>query len=394
NNHWSSMDAFTGNRGTGNEPDYVFIDATPGKQYTASNYTNNRNGQTNTYENVNIQNVVKGPNHIEAVLDGEGGYWLPPAGNGTTSIEIVSEIGFQEYEVEVIARLQDTDGSEELIPEIKLSGLPEGAVVMLDGVKLSSQDGVFVIANPEISEDGMSSKATVTVRVPGGSGSLNPTAEASSREKSGGDVGTGSNALGEGNNEGNPENMASGISAFGLDPDNDGEELSLSENDAGLGMGISAFSIRMAPTDTFEEEGRQTGEGAYASLLDSEDDDWADGEHEVSTDVQNGANKLVESDDALAAGPSVPETTQDSEPILEQDLNLGEVLDELAAEDDLDDILDSALNDHESKVPDEGTMVGREDQSENQDDASVNSNADTVISRKADGPAGSGRLVG
>src|SRR5690606_31297968 len=73
---------------------------------------------------------------------------------------------------------------------------------------------------------------------------------------------------------------------------------------------------------------------------------------------------------------------------------LGEVLDELAAEDDLDDILDSALNDHESKVPDEGTMVGREDQSENQDDASVNSNADTVISRKADGPAGSGRLVG
>src|SRR5690606_8333862 len=147
NNHWSSMDAFTGNRGTGNEPDYVFIDATPGKQYTASNYTNNRNGQTNTYENVNIQNVVKGPNHIEAVLDGEGGYWLPPAGNGTTSIEIVSEIGFQEYEVEVIDRLHDTDGSEELISEIKLSGLPEGAVVMLDGVKLSSQDGVFVIAN-------------------------------------------------------------------------------------------------------------------------------------------------------------------------------------------------------------------------------------------------------
>src|SRR5690606_9654705 len=100
-----------------NAPDYVFIDATPDKDYTPSGYTLNTGTAVNRYENINVKNVANGPNHIEAILDGAGGYWLPPANDNTTSMVRTSEAGYQEYEVDVTARLTDVDGSEELLPE-------------------------------------------------------------------------------------------------------------------------------------------------------------------------------------------------------------------------------------------------------------------------------------
>ncbi|WP_339119415.1 Ig-like domain-containing protein [Halomonas sp. BMC6] len=152
NNHWASMDAFTGNRGAGHSPDYVFIDATSGHSYDISGWTNTRNGQINTYENVNISGVVKGPNHIEAIFDGNG-LKLPPAGPKTTEVTTTESTGnFQEFLIEVSALLTDKDGSE-VLSNITLTRVPMSATLELlsapDSVTLvKSSDGQWVLNNP------------------------------------------------------------------------------------------------------------------------------------------------------------------------------------------------------------------------------------------------------
>ncbi|WP_269901014.1 hypothetical protein [Paenalcaligenes faecalis] len=158
NNHWAKMDAFTGNRGQGYKPDYVFIDATPGTEYQVTGWTNNVNGQINTYENVNITNVVKGPNHIEAVLDGAG-FILEPSNKDLTKIE-KEDLGSVsiEYEVGIKAHVTDEDGSEWL-GDLTLEGIPAGATVTSAGelpaeLTLEQVNGQWMLKwDPELAND-------------------------------------------------------------------------------------------------------------------------------------------------------------------------------------------------------------------------------------------------
>ncbi|HHU94201.1 MAG TPA: hypothetical protein GXX62_03825 [Alcaligenaceae bacterium] len=158
NNHWAKMDAFTGDRGQGNKPDYVFIDATPGTEYQVTGWTNNVNGQINTYENVNITNVVKGPNHIEAVLDGAG-LILGPSNKDLTKIEKggVGSVSI-EYEVGIKAHVTDQDGSEWL-GDLTLEGIPAGATVTFagelpTGLTLEQVNGQWILKwDPELAND-------------------------------------------------------------------------------------------------------------------------------------------------------------------------------------------------------------------------------------------------
>src|SRR5690606_4094161 len=186
-----------------------------------------------------------------------------------------------------------------------------------------------------------------------------------------------------------------GMSAFAVDLDDESGESPSLGDEISLDADIAPSSMRMASFDIPVGEG-QAEEESYSGLLDSEDDDWASQEFEGSADIKGSAARFDESDEVSEDERSVSQTGQESDSTLDEDLNLGEVLDELGGEDDLDEVLEAALGKQGSEASGGSDANAKRDldaETQDAEDASRAPDAETVVSKKGD-DAGPGQPSG
>ena len=141
------LNGITGNRGDAGQvgKDYIFVkgDSTDYKVTSSSN--NNANSQDNTYDGLKVtdshgKGLYGNSNQIEGVIFGDGGSTTNP---GTTTTVVETKV--QQVSLNVDLNLSSDHNAEQLT-QIKLSGIPEGAkVVVSDGSTVSYKDGTYTI---------------------------------------------------------------------------------------------------------------------------------------------------------------------------------------------------------------------------------------------------------
>src|SRR5690606_19090559 len=86
----------------------------------------------------NGSSIVSGANQLAGLITSSGGYF------GSSGLVVPADSpAYTEYDVSVVAHVTDQDGSEKIMQEIVLTGLPKGATVVLaDGTELTvGEDG-------------------------------------------------------------------------------------------------------------------------------------------------------------------------------------------------------------------------------------------------------------
>ena len=277
----------TGGRDSGPDAlkDFVFL-AGSSDDYSVSIDTNNRNGQINTLENVNISNggsaLVQGGNQIEGVIYGDGTWLEQDKSNPAPDIEKVGGSStYQEFLMDLSAQLTDTDGSEDL-SGITLKGVPDGASVELlnasGQIALTQNGSEWLISNPEGADlKDLQLKMTVPVEV----AEFNIIATVTSTETVGNDSADNDASYSYVHQNSAPTIEVTAVAEF-------------NENDAVVGYTVATF------TASDEEDGDLTVAGGNVTFtVDSNEDGYYafDGENVVLT--QAGV-------DAINAGTTLP----------------------------------------------------------------------------------------
>ena len=141
------LNGITGNRGDAGKvgKDYIFVKGDSSDYKVTSSSNNNANSQDNTYDGLKVtdshgKGLYGNSNQIEGVIFGDGGTTTNP---GTTTTVVETKV--QQVSLDVDLNLSSDHNAEQLT-QIKLTGIPEGAkVVVSDGSTVSYKDGTYTI---------------------------------------------------------------------------------------------------------------------------------------------------------------------------------------------------------------------------------------------------------
>src|SRR5690625_4224140 len=160
------------------EPDYIYLLETEGVEYKVNGVVSHEEhiGNHNHNDNWNITadgaHVTQGSNQLAGTITSSGGYIGSP---GHVVKPEPSEV-MAEYEVSIVAHVTDLDGSESMVQELVLRGLPEGAeVVHGDTTIVVDSSGELTIVGEfsDYERAAQSGKETqvsadITIRIPEG----------------------------------------------------------------------------------------------------------------------------------------------------------------------------------------------------------------------------------
>src|SRR5690606_30224046 len=118
------MNAVTGNGGSGNAPDFVFLLESEHVEYTVGGvvshewHVNEPNHNDSWNISANGSSIVSGANQLAGLITSSGGYF------GSSGLVVPADSpAYTEYDVSVVAHVTDQDGSEKIMQEIVLTGL-------------------------------------------------------------------------------------------------------------------------------------------------------------------------------------------------------------------------------------------------------------------------------
>ena len=141
------LNGITGNRGEAGQvgKDYIFVKGDSSDYKVTSSSNNNANSQDNTYDGLKVttsggKDLYGNSNQIEGVIFGDG---KTTADGGTTTTVVETKV--QQVTLDVDLNLSSDHNAEQLT-QIKLTGIPEGAkVVVSDGSTVTYKDGTYTI---------------------------------------------------------------------------------------------------------------------------------------------------------------------------------------------------------------------------------------------------------
>ncbi len=141
------LQGITGNRGNAGQvgKDYIFVKGDIDNYKVTSSSNNNPDTHDNTYDGLKVtdstgKGLYGNSNQIEGVIFGDGGVKANP---GTTTTVVETKV--QQVTLDVDVNLSSDHNAEQLT-QIKLTGIPAGAkVVVSDGSTVSYKDGTYTI---------------------------------------------------------------------------------------------------------------------------------------------------------------------------------------------------------------------------------------------------------
>ncbi|WP_417789339.1 cadherin-like domain-containing protein, partial [Terasakiella pusilla] len=181
--------------------------------------------------------------------------------------------GYTEYPVDITVGLTDEDGSESL-SSVTLSGIPDGATLIVNGVEVEVTDGSATIASDNLEN--------MSIRVPDGQGSFNLSASVTSVESSNDDEATSTASASVGGSDVNDapdaqsdvastqEDASVQMDLLANDSDLDGDTLTITQidgQDIAVGetvdVGNGSVTLNADGTVTFAPDGDYSGSESF-----------------------------------------------------------------------------------------------------------------------------------
>jgi len=173
--HAYKINGGKGNGGKDNAPDFIFLLESTNEQYKVSGVVSHEwhEQEYNHNDNWTIKTdagavVTQGFNQLAGVITSSGGY----IGNPGLVAKPTEAADFAEYDIHIVAHVSDLDGSEGILADLVLSGLPAGAQVVHKGEVFTVESSGQLTLQGDLSNYplalGTETQVTadITVRVP------------------------------------------------------------------------------------------------------------------------------------------------------------------------------------------------------------------------------------
>lgn len=283
----------------GGAPDFIYLLETEGVEYKVNGVVSHEEhiGNYNHNDNWNItadgKHITQGSNQLAGTITSSGGY----IGNPGHVVKPEPSEVMAEYEVSIMAHVTDLDGSESMMSELVLRGLPEGAeVVHGDTTYIVNSSGELTIvgefSNYELADSsGIETQvsAEIVIRVPEGA-EFKLEVEAKAYEHHGAEVAS--------------VELASFASLLSEDEGWDWEAGILNDESSG------GSDVTVLATDEVASSSVDSGDADISDLV-SDEDVWIPGLEPEHSAISDGhAPVQAYSEDEVVSGPSQEEIDQ------------------------------------------------------------------------------------